>query len=44
MKKKNNLILKIYEKNLNNKYNLIPQNIKINDTGKMKYLPPYFSE
>ncbi len=44
MKKKDSFNLKIYEKNLNNKYNLIPQNIKINDTGRMKYLPPYFSE
>ncbi len=44
MKKKENFNLKIYEKNLNNKYNLIPQNTKMNDTGKIKYLPPYFSE
>lgn len=39
---KNNL--KIYEKNLNTKFKVIPFNIKKNDTGKIKYLPPYFNE
>ena len=38
MKKKESFNLRIYEKNLNNKHNLTPQNTKINDTGKIKYL------
>lgn len=41
---KKQLNLKIYEKNLNNKFKSIPLNVKKNDTGKIKYLPPYFKE
>jgi hypothetical protein len=41
---KEKLNLKIYEKNLNNKFKLIPFNVRKNDTGKTKYLPPYFKE
>jgi len=42
MKEKFNL--KIYEKNINNKYKLIPFNLRKSDTGKIKYLPPFFNE
>jgi hypothetical protein len=42
MKKKLNL--KIYEKNINNKFKSVDLNTKKNDVGKIKYLPPYFKE
>jgi len=41
---KENFNLKIHEKSLNTKYKIIPFNIKKNDTGNMKYLPPFFKE
>lgn len=41
---KENFNLKIYEKSLNTKSKITPFNIKKNDTGKIKYLPPYFKE
>jgi len=38
------LNLKIYEKNINNKAKIVPLNNRKNDSGKTKYLPPYFQE
>ncbi len=41
---KKNFNLKICENNINNKSKIVPLNIKNNDIGKTKYLPPYFTE
>jgi hypothetical protein len=41
---KDNLNLKIYKKNINNKSKLVPLITKNNDTGKVRYSPPYFNE
>lgn len=40
--KKNNL--KIYNKFINEKYKIVPLNKRNADSGKTKYLPPYFEE
>ncbi len=42
--KKKHLSLNIFDKNINNKFKIIPFNIKKGDVGEIKYLPPYFKE
>lgn len=35
---------KIFRTNLNNKFKLTPFNSRLNDTGRVKYLPPVSKE
>ena len=41
---KNNINLDIFNKNVNNKYKLLPFNIVHNHIGATKYLPPVSKE
>jgi hypothetical protein len=36
--------LKLFEKNINNKFKLLPLLIRKNEIGETKYLAPFFKE